>query len=150
MRAQLLSSVGETSWALIFDVGDEVMSTLQQFAREQGLDAARFTAIGGFSSVTLGYFEVDQRRYRPIEVAEQVEVLSMIGDVAAGDDGPAVHAHVVVGRHDATTRGGHLLRALVRPTLEVVLVEAPAHLRRRQVPEVGAALIDLPSPEEQP
>ena len=99
--------------------------------------------------MTLGYFEVDQRRYRPIEVAEQVEVLSMIGDVAAGDDGPAVHAHVVVGRHDATTRGGHLLRALVRPTLEVVLVEAPAHLRRRQVPEVGAALIDLPSPEEQ-
>ena len=54
-------------------------------------------AIGGFSRATLGYFDVDRSSYRPIPVEEQVEVLSLIGDIARGDDGPKVHAHVVVG-----------------------------------------------------
>jgi hypothetical protein len=39
--------------------------------------------------------------------------------------------------------GGHLLKATVRPTLEVILVEAPAHLRRRKRADLGIALIDL-------
>lgn len=77
-------------------------------------------------------------------MARQCEVLSAIGDIAAGDDGkPSVHLHVVLGLDDGTTRGGHLLDGTVQPTLEVTLVETPAHLRRRQRPELGIALIDL-------
>ena len=74
---------------------------------------------------------------------EQVEVVSLIGDVALDESEPKVHAHVVVGKSDGTAYGGHLLEAYVRPTLEVVLVESPAHLRRRVDRESGLALIDL-------
>ena len=74
---------------------------------------------------------------------EQVEVLSLIGDVALKDDAPQVHAHVVVGRSDGTTLGGHLVEARVRPTLEVILVETPEHLRKEVDPETGLALIRL-------
>ena len=56
---------------------------------------------------------------------------------------PTVHAHVVVGCWDGSTRGGHLLQAHVRPTLEVMLVESPAHLQKRHDPESGLALIAL-------
>ena len=79
-----------------------------------------------------------------VRVDEQCEVLSAIGDIATGDDGKAsLHVHVVLGLSDGTTRGGHLLEGKVRPTLEVVLEEAPAGLRRRKRPEFGIALIDL-------
>jgi predicted DNA-binding protein with PD1-like motif len=79
-----------------------------------------------------------------MRVDEQTEVLSMIGDIALGEEGdPEIHAHIVLGRRDATTVGGHLLEATVRPTLEVVLTEAPQHLRRRSDPDSGLALIDL-------
>lgn len=54
-----------------------------------------------------------------------------------------MHAHVVVGKSDGSAHGGHLLEAYVRPTLEVVLVESPAHLRRRPDRDSGLALIDL-------
>ena len=75
---------------------------------------------------------------------EQCEVLSALGDIATGDDGKAsLHVHVVLGLSDGTTRGGHLLEGKVRPTLEVVLEEASAGLRRRKRPELGIALIDL-------
>jgi predicted DNA-binding protein with PD1-like motif len=143
MKHQLLREGEERTWAVIFAAGDEAVAGLDEFARAESLDAARFTAIGGFAHATLGYFDVVTSSYRPIPVDEQVEVLSLIGDIALGDDGSKVHAHVVVGTSTGEARGGHLLEAQVRPTLEVLVTESPGHLRRRFDPVFGIALIDL-------
>jgi predicted DNA-binding protein with PD1-like motif len=135
--------VPERTFALILDGGDEVVATLERFAAEHRLEASRLTAIGAFSEVTLGYFDWGRKDYDRIELAEQVEVLSLIGDVALQGSAPKLHAHVVLGRRDASTRGGHLLRAIVRPTLEVLLTDAPAYLRRAHDPASGLALIKI-------
>ena len=142
MKSTVLEASGARTWALIFDKGDEPVSGLTAFAKSQGLGGAHFTAIGAFSEVTLGYFDRKARDYKKIPLREQVEVLSLIGDVALDRGEPKVHAHVVVGRADGEARGGHLLEARVWPTLEVVLVESPRHLRKRHDPETGLALID--------
>jgi predicted DNA-binding protein with PD1-like motif len=142
MKSTLLDATGPRIWALIFDKGDEPVAGLTAFAKAQKLGAAHFTAIGAFSDVTLGYFDRAKRDYKKIPLHEQVEVLSLIGDVALDKGEPKVHAHVVVGRADGEARGGHLLEAHVWPTLEVVLVESPRHLRKRHDPETGLALID--------
>jgi len=142
VKSTLLDSSGPRTWALIFDKGDEPVTGLTAFAKAQKLGGAHFTAIGAFSEATLGYFDRDAKTYLKIPIDEQVEVLSLIGDVALDRGEPKVHAHVVVGRADGEARGGHLLDARVWPTLEVVLVESPRHLRRRHDPETGLALID--------
>jgi len=142
MKSTLLDATGSKTWALIFDKGDEAVAGLTAFAKAQKLGAAHFTAIGAFSDVTLGYFDRAARDYKKIPLREQVEVLSLLGDVALDKGEPKVHAHVVVGRADGEARGGHLLEAHVWPTLEVVLVESPRHLRKRHDPETGLALID--------
>ena len=142
MKSTVLEVSGARTWALIFDKGDEPVSGLTAFAKSQGLSGAHFTAIGAFSEVTLGYFDRKARDYKKIPLREQVEVLSLIGDVALDRGEPKVHAHVVVGRADGEARGGHLLEARVWPTLEVVLTESPRHLRKRHDPETGLALID--------
>lgn len=145
MRSKLLSTVaGQRTFAVVFDTGDEVVAGLEGFAREQRLGGSHFTAIGACRSVTLGYFEWDTRQYRPIPLDEQVEVLSLVGDVSLKPDGqPGVHAHIVVGKADGTAHGGHLLRATVRPTLEVILTESPTHLQRQPDRDVGIPLIRL-------
>jgi uncharacterized protein len=143
MRAKVIDEVGERTWALVFDVGDEVVSTLSQFASLHQLTAARFTAIGAFSDATLGYFDAEKKAYEKIPVREQVEVLSLIGDVALDGGQPKIHAHVVVGKRDGSAHGGHLLEARVRPTLEVMLVESPARLARVYDPDSGLALIAI-------
>jgi uncharacterized protein len=144
MNARKLSAAGGTdSFVLVFDTGDEVTKELLAFAREHKIDAASFSGIGAFQQVTLGYFELEKRDYKRIPINEQVEVVSLIGNIARGDDGPKLHAHVVVGRSDGAAFGGHLIDARVRPTLELVLVETPAHLRRRSDAATGLALIDL-------
>ena len=101
------------------------------------------TAIGAFRDATLGYFDWEAKEYLKIPVNEQVEVLSLIGDVALKDGEPKVHAHVVVGRSDGSTRGGHLIEAHVRPTLEVIVTESPVHLHKQVDEESGLALIRL-------
>lgn len=64
-------------------------------------------------------------------------------NIAEGQDGPVLHAHVVLGLKDGTTRGGHLLEGRVFPTLEAVVTENPARLRKVLHPDLGSALIDL-------
>lgn len=143
MKARTIDDSSERTWALVFETGDEVVSTLQAFAAEQRLAAARFTAIGAFREATLGYFDWQSKAYEKIFVREQVEVLALVGDVTLDREDPKVHAHVVVGKRDGTAHGGHLLAAHVRPTLEVMLTEAPTHLRRSFDPDSGLALIDV-------
>jgi predicted DNA-binding protein with PD1-like motif len=130
-------------WALIFDKGDEPVGELERFAREHELTAASFTGIGAFEEVVLGYFDRERKEYVEIPVRDQVEVLSLAGDVALADGEPKVHAHVVLGKRDGSAHGGHLLRGRVWPTLEVVLTESPAELRKSHDPETGLALIDV-------
>ena len=143
MQAKLLNEAPERTIALILDRGDEVMSTLQRFAKEHSLTASRVSAIGAFESATLGYFNWDSKEYERISIDEQVEVLSLVGDIALDGDEPKVHAHVVLGLRNGQAMGGHLLEARVRPTLELMLVESPAHLRRVCDPVSGIPLIRI-------
>lgn len=120
------------------------LATLTKFANDAGITAASLTAIGAFESATVGWFDFERKAYRETEVGQQCEVLSAIGDVAVNDEGKAsLHLHVVLGLCDGTTRGGHLLKGKVRPTLEVVLTDTPAKLRRKKQADIGIALIDL-------
>jgi predicted DNA-binding protein with PD1-like motif len=144
MDSKLIHEEGsEKTFALVFDTGDEVVSEITNFAKENALDAATLTAIGAFCDATLGYFDIEKKEYEKIPVQEQVEVLSLIADIALNEGEPELHAHVVLGRRDGTTRGGHLLEAHVRPTLEVVLTESPDHLKKKTDEQTGLALINI-------
>lgn len=143
MKAKVLNEGPERTIALIFEQGDEVVSTLQRFAQEHGLTASRFSAIGALQSAVLGYFDWERRDYDRIPVEAQVEVLSLNGDIALDGAHPRVHAHAVLGHRDGSTIGGHVLEARVRPTLEVLLVESPGYLRKTCDRRTGLALIDI-------
>jgi uncharacterized protein len=117
---------------------------LKEFATEHKLASASFKAIGALSSAGLGWLNWETKQYElAVSLAEQVELLSLIGDIALKDGKPQVHAHAVVGKRDGTAHGGHLLQAHVRPSCEVVLTESPVHLRREFDPAAGIALIKL-------
>jgi len=130
-------------FVLVFEVGDEVVQQLNSWCNERQITAARLTGIGGFSTATVAWFDWQAHEFREVRIAEQVELLAISGDIAEQDGKAAVHAHVVLGTRDGTTRGGHLIEGYVRPTLELIVDEVPAHLRRRYDPDTGLALIAL-------
>ncbi len=143
MRSRLVRRAPAPAFLLVFDVGDEVVATLTRFADDRSIDGAWFTAVGAFERATLAWWDVERKEYRQIPVTEQVEVCSLIGNIARMPDGSRkVHAHVVVGLPDGSTRGGHLLEGHVRATLELVLHEAREPLLRRQDEGSGLALLE--------
>ncbi|GAB3611383.1 hypothetical protein GCM10027414_35090 [Humibacter ginsengiterrae] len=129
-------------FAVIFETGDELFGGLGEFVKRERIESASFTAIGALASVKLAWFDWEAKEYRTsVELEEQVELVSVVGDVAENKGEPSVHAHVVIARSTGDALGGHLRRAVVRPTCEVVLTETEERLRKRVDPESGLPLI---------
>jgi uncharacterized protein len=144
MSWQLIDNEGDArTYVLVADPGEDAVEAMSALANAEGLSGAQITAIGAFARASVGWFDRTTKEYRKIPIEEQCEVLSLVGDVALGDNGPVVHAHVVLGLSNGEVRGGHLLAAEVWPTLEVVVRESPVHLHKTEHPELGLALIDL-------
>jgi predicted DNA-binding protein with PD1-like motif len=92
-------------FALVFETGEEIASVLQQFSKNQELAGSSFKAIGALSYAKLGWFNWETKTYDPACVLrEQLDLLSLIGDIALRDGEPQVLAHVVVGRSDGTAQ----------------------------------------------
>ncbi|HZP36264.1 MAG TPA: PPC domain-containing DNA-binding protein [Methylomirabilota bacterium] len=140
---QLDDQEGRRTFVMVCDVGDDPVEVLTAAAKRFDLRAASLSGIGAFSGVTLGFFDRARRDYRRRVIREQVEVVSLLGNVALDRGEPRIHAHIVVGRADGEALGGHLLGGTVDPTLEITVVEEPASLQRRTDPATGLALIEL-------
>jgi predicted DNA-binding protein with PD1-like motif len=133
---------GERTFAVVLSTGEEVFSSLNDFITRENVHAAHLTGIGALSGLVLMYFDWEKMEYLKRPVKEQVEVASLIGDVAEDPAGaPTLHIHIVVGTRDGSAKAGHLGEAHVRPTLEVIVTESPIHLRKVKDPESGLALI---------
>lgn len=145
MRTKLLhEDAGLRTYALVLDRGDEVAACLKDFAAAERITGARVSAIGAFERATMAFYDCDTKDYVDIPVDEQVEVASLNGDIGVEEDGtPALHLHAVLGRRDGSAIAAHLKTGTVRPTLEVILTETPAHLRRVKDAQTGLTLIRL-------
>jgi uncharacterized protein len=141
MQVKVIREGPERTIAVVLEAGEEVLDCLQRVAEEHRLSAAAFTGLGAFERCVLGFFRWETKDYRRIEIAEQVEVLALIGNIALEDGEPKLHPHVTLGKADGTAHGGHLLEAHVRPVLEIVVTESPADLRREHDPRSGLALL---------
>src|SRR5690606_10100894 len=95
MRYKLLAAGDQRTFTLVFDTADAVIPNLERFAEDQAMDAAHFSAIGAFRRATLGYFAWDRKEYVRIPVDEQVEVLTLAGDIALQGSKRTAHAHAV-------------------------------------------------------
>jgi predicted DNA-binding protein with PD1-like motif len=143
MQVKLVKDTPEEKiYAVIFSKGDEVLSGLTDFAIAKNVGDAHFTGIGAVSSATLAWLDIPHKIYHRIPVAEQVEVLSLIGDVAMFNGKPVVHMHAVLGHHDGSTTGGHVFELNVNPTLEVFVTVNEIPLKKRPDEASGIKVID--------
>jgi predicted DNA-binding protein with PD1-like motif len=143
MKVQLIGNAnGIKQYAVIFSKGDEAFSGLMDFAQKYHVTSGHFTAIGALSSVVLAWFDPQKKMYKENPYNEQLEVAAMIGDFALYKGKPTLHTHMVVGHRDGTASGGHVIEAIVSPTLEVFVTVDPVSVHKRYDPETDLTLID--------
>ena len=143
MRYVQLSEATTRTFALAFEIGDEVLRDMMAFLISEEISTASFTAIGGFERATVAYFDWQKKEYEKIPIDEQVETLSLVGNVTRLNGQPLIHAHCVLGHRDGHTTGGHLLEGHVCPTIELFLNEVPAQIHKTMRPEINLALMDV-------
>ncbi len=141
---QVLGSRFSDIIVIKLDPGEEVISTLREWASGQRIFSGTFYAIGALGRAILGYFDPQVRDYIKIPVESQTEVASMLGNLAVGEEGtPILHIHSVLSFPDGRTVGGHLFEGIVNPTLEITFFPLPSPLIRRQDPDTGLKLLSL-------
>ena len=147
MQSRLLDDQdGRRVFAVILETNDEFPDKVLEFARASDVKSAWLTGLGAVSSATVTFWDPETKKYLPIEIHEQVEVLSLAGNIAVMPDGTQrIHAHVVLGSRDGSARGGHLKKARVLPTLEVFLTETRQPITRRADDATGLPLIRFDS-----
>jgi uncharacterized protein len=123
--------------------GDEVHTALRDLARRERLPSAVLSGIGAVNDVVLALFDPASRRYLETRLQEDLEVVSMSGNLSWVGEEPMTHLHGVVSRADCSTAAGHFVRATVSVTLEVTLVVGERRIERRPDPEFGLNLLDL-------
>jgi predicted DNA-binding protein with PD1-like motif len=142
-RVELLGDGEAKTFLLVFHTGQKVMRGLVAFAREQKLTAGQLTGIGAVRDAVVGYFEPEKKSYLRLHEKEQMEVLSLTGNLAMDKDVPFLHIHVALGRRDGSARGGHLFEMTARPTVELILTAYRKTIRRKTDLESGAELLDI-------
>ncbi len=123
----------ENAYAIRVEPGEEVVAALKSLAKQEGFGFAYFWAIGGMSSAKFIYVDLKKDIRNLFELSEQCEVLSLIGNISWDENNePFIHTHVVLGKEDGTTLGGHLIEGVVYPMLEVfVQVFADQRMNRK-------------------
>jgi Predicted DNA-binding protein with PD1-like DNA-binding motif len=112
MKSKLLTDSPRT-FALVLEPGEEAVSTIEAWAKQEGVTPASLTAIGGFEASVLGFFDWDVKEYTRIPVNQQVEVVSLIGDIALAEGSAKLHAHAVLGCRDGSARAAYRRRPLL-------------------------------------
>jgi predicted DNA-binding protein with PD1-like motif len=144
VKSKSIKEGADRVFVLILDQGEEAFKAIGDFAISNGSMAPPLRPSAPSRKPGSAGLILPQKKYKPIGVKEQCEVLSLMGDIAKGDDGKAsLHLHAVLGLQDGSVRGGHFLSGSVQPTLEVTITETAAHLRRKQRADLGIALISI-------
>lgn len=121
---------GVREFAVIFASGDEVMSGISDFAAEQKIVSARFTAIGSLKDGSFCWYDPDRKLYKAINIHQQMELLTLIGDIALYQGKPVAHAHASVSTADGAGQGGHLLKGVTAQTVELFVTAYPTPLKK--------------------
>jgi uncharacterized protein len=138
---------GRRVFAVILETSEIFPEKLIEFARDKSVRSGWLTALGAFSDATVAFWDPVTKEYLRIGIREQVEVVSLVGNIAVmPDNSQRIHAHAVLGQRDGSTRGGHLIEGRVLPTLEVFLMETGDLITRRVDDETGLPLIRFDRP----
>lgn len=122
--------------------GEDVLETLNTIVEKENIEAGFFTGIGALNKVKMGIFI--EGKYEEIIIEDELEIVSLLGNVSLKDGKPFVHAHIIVSKRDGSAFGGHLLPgSIISVTCEVFLIKLKKPIKRGFDEEIKLYLLEL-------
>lgn len=132
------------------DKDDEVISALADVCAKEGLSVAQIQGIGGCESVTVGVFDGAKKAYNETSVSGLLEMTSLDGNLTSFEGKPYLHLHAAFAyRENDEIRplSGHLLKAVIGLTGEIVITPADGTIGRKYIEELGIRVWDFGAAE---
>lgn len=128
-------------YILRFDKDEDIIEELISFATEHHIAAGTFSAIGASTEVTLAYYHLESKTYEDHVLSEDMEIVSVTGNIGTMNNKPIIHAHGVFANRELTSFGGHIKKLVVSATCEVFLIKLEGKLNRMFDEETGLNLL---------
>ena len=129
--------------AVRLEVGEEVVASLAEIAEREGVTFASVSGIGAADDIAVSVYDVKAKKYFDNEFREPMEITSILGTVSEMDGEPYIHIHAAACRRDGTAVGGHLKRAVISATCELVLHTVYGRVPRFYDERTGLNLMEL-------
>lgn len=133
---------GDTIIARI-DKGEEIVEKLTELAVSENIALASVSALGAVNSFTVGAFRPEKKKYESNDFRGDYEIVSLTGTVTAMGGAPYLHLHMSAGNVRSEVVGGHLNRARVSATCEMVISVVDGAVNRRFDEAVGLNIMDF-------
>lgn len=135
-----------SGFVIRLEQGDDILKSIKQFAEKEKVGAAFFEGIGSLYKARLGHYDFkDTRTYKYETFNEDLEILTLSGNVSTMNGHALPHAHVTLGRRDFSVIGGHLEEDSLANMVEVNLILLPGKLEKAKDSTVGLNLLQLPN-----
>lgn len=125
------------------DKGSEIISVLKEICKENKITSASVSGIGAIKSVTFGFFNPETKEYKEKTFDEYMEITSLIGNVSQKDGEVYLHLHMNASGKDYKTIGGHLVKAYVSATSEIIIDAQEGYIGRKFSEEIGLNLLEF-------
>jgi len=128
------SGLGKAVFARLLE-GEDLLEAITQIAMKSKIRAGFFFLIGTLRSAKLGFYQDGE--YLPIEMKQELEIVSCLGNISIKEGKAFPHAHIAVSDEKGKVFGGHAMPGcMVGVTAELVLVEALGLKITRQFDEI--------------
>ncbi len=125
------------------DKGEEILGQLEKISRAEDIKLASVSALGAINDFTVGVFNTDEKKYYSNSFSGAFEIVSLTGTVSTMNGEYYAHLHMSAGDDKGAVFGGHLNRAVISATCEMVITVINGTVDRSFSDSIGLNLFDF-------
>ncbi len=130
----------DNRYFLRLEKGEEIIESISNFCKQNDIKAGSITGIGAVERIEFGLFDTKEKKYHMNQLNESLEITSLIGNISRKEEQVYLHLHITVGNINGQLFGGHLNKAIISATGEIIIDAVDVEINRRFDDEIGLNL----------
>lgn len=119
------------------DRGEEILEKMKRVAMMEDVKLGSVSALGALGDMTVGIYDLNEKKFLANEFHGMYEIVSLTGTINTMDGEYYSHLHLAAGDREGNVFGGHMSKAVVGATCEMVITVIDGIVDRVKDEETG-------------
>ena len=130
-------------YVLRLNKGDEILTEIKKLCLSEKIKTAQVMGLGATNYLEVGFYKNSEKKYYINKFEQDMEIISLIGNITSMNNEPYLHLHICVGDCNGNSFGGHLNKALISITGELFITSYDIDINRYKDEEIGINLLNI-------